>query len=277
MENRKHDPDCETQMPEDFAARVRKKAAQLKEQQDARASAEKLGSQKTERLNPTPLTSESPELIRKSSRTGMAATLAMGLMASSAATTAGYMYLNKKGPFAPVDMPVVTASSSAPETDENPKDAEPEEVNTNEDLQKILKANNVRATDKDFDFTTERPQLHAKALMFKVENTPEDGGTMRYSWVPVRNRITRSGEKELLVAVKIINSYVRDNPARFIAPEGLSYRARAVDDKDPTVMYFYYDCRDKKQSDLLGQIGLTNPQNPKKLLWGVSFSIPDCE
>lgn len=279
MSERKFNPEAETCAPRDFTEKVRMEAERLRgeqERQRAEREAARLGSQKTEKINTTPFASENPDRVRKSSRAGIAATLALGLMASSAATTAGYMYVYKKGPFAPVEIPA-PPSATAAGSEKPAQDGAPEEVTNSNDLRKILESKNIRATDKDFDFATEKPQLHARALIFKVENKPDESENIKYSWVPVRNRITRVNENELLVAVKIINKYVKDNPSLHLAPEGLSYRASVADEQDPTVIYFYYDCRDKIQPELLGQIGLKNPQNPKKLLWGVSFSIPDCK
>ncbi len=274
MENRKFNPDAETGVAVDFVAKVREKAAQIQAEQQTRENAARLGVQKTVPQNLTPLASESPERIRTSSRAGIVATLALGLMASSAATTTGYMYLYKKGPFAPVEMPAVTTPASSSDNNNENDNNSPADVLTNEDLQKSLAAQKISATDEDFDFSTSRPQLHAKALMLKFL---KNGDTIEYEWQPVRERITRIDDNQALIAIKILNPYVKDNPQNHIAPAGLPYRASTIDPKDSTIMYFYYDCNDKKNSDLLGQIGLLNPQNPKKLLWGVSFSIPDCE
>lgn len=275
MEHRKHNPEAETGVAVDFVAKIKEKAAQLQaERHQAEENTARLGNQKTELQNLTPLASESPERIRKNSRAGIAATLALGLMASSAATATGYMYLYKKGPFAPVELPAITTPAYSSDPNNENDNSTPTEVLTNEDLQRSLSTQKISATDKDFAFSTPRPQLHAKALMFKLI---KNGENIEYEWKPVRERITRVHENQALIAIKIVNPYVKDNPQKHFAPEGLPYRASTVDPKDPTIMYFYYDCNDKKNSDLLGQIGLKNPQNPKKLLWGVSFSIPDCE
>ena len=277
MEHRNHSPEAETGVAVDFVAKVKEKAAQLKAEQQVKENATRLGVQKTEPQNLTPLTSESPEIIRKSSRAGIAATLALGLMACSAAAAAtGYMYISKKGPFAPEESKTAV-EQTPPETEPSPKEAITTEVHNNADLEKVLQAENIRATAKDFEFPTEKPQLHARALMFNLDSAPEDNEKVSYSWLPVRNRITKVNDKELLVAIKVINSYIKENPSKHIAPEGLSYRASAIDPEDPSIMYFYYDCRDKVNSDLLGQIGLKNPQKPSKILWGISFSMPDCE
>ena len=276
MEDRKYSPEAETGVAVDFVAKVKEKAAQLKAEQLVKKNATRLGVQKTEPQNITPLTSESPERIRKSSRAGIAATLALGLMAGSAATATGYMYISKKGPFAPEESKTAV-EKKPPEAEPTPKEAITTEVHNNADLEKVLQSENIRATAKDFEFPTEKPQLHARALMFKLDSAPEDNEKVSYSWLPIRNRITKVTDTELLVAIKVVNPYIRNNPYRHIAPEGLSYRATAIDPEDPSIMYFYYDCRDKVNSDLLGQIGLKNPQKPSKILWGVSFSMPDCE
>jgi hypothetical protein len=42
-------------------------------------------------------------------------------------------------------------------------------------------------------------------------------------------------------------------------------------------MYFYYNCKDKPQPEILGQIGIFNPSNPRELIWAKSFFIPQCE
>lgn len=274
MENRKFNSDAETVGAVDFVAKVKEKAAQIQAEQQTREHAARLGFQKTEPQNLTPLASESPERIKKSSRAGIAATLALGIMTSSAATATGYMYLYKKGPFAPIEIPAVTTPASSSNKNDKNDNSAPTEILTDEDLQRSLSTHKISATDKDFAFSTPRPQLHAKALMLKLIKNREN---IEYEWKPVRERITRVDENQALIAVKIVNPYVKDNPQNHIAPEGLPYRASTVDTNDPTIMYFYYDCADKKNSDLLAQIGLLNPQNPEKLLWGVSFSIPDCE
>jgi hypothetical protein len=216
------------------------------------------------------------EQTRKSIGCGAIATLCLGMAASGAVGTMSYLYITKQPPFAPLDVNTAVsaapAPSSAPDSDAaNMEKSEP--INSNQDLKNALKKHKIAVAAQDFAFETERPELQAKALYM----TSAAAADHDYDWRPVRERITRTGQPELLVAVRVLNPNLGDNVYEMIVPEGLSYRAKARDPHDPSIIYFYYHCADKKgQSNLLAQLGIKDPQKPRRLLWGKSFLISDC-
>jgi len=233
------------------------------------------------------------EETRKSTGCGVIAAICISLAAGGSVGTLGYLYVNKEGPFAPETMasvfpqistsgliPSASASASASSSANTPENPDiPEIIRTNQDLKLALQTQKIMASAKDFDFETKRPELQAKAVFLTPSaNTDDTVESNKYSWKPVRERITRTDQKELLVAVKIINSNVGNDAFRLIVQEGLSYRARTMDDKDPSIMYFYYNCQDKKgEKALLAQIGIKDPLHSKKLMWARSFMLPICE
>jgi hypothetical protein len=220
---------------------------------------------------------EQVEQTRKSIGCGAIAVLCLGMAASGAVGTMSYLYISKKPPFDTVDVAgaASTASNSNVMTDTPPEDATNSAVTirSNQDLHEALLKHELTVTARDFGFETERPEFQAKALYLTSASAADD----HYNWRPVRERITRTGQPELLVAVRILNPNLGDNYFNLLVPEGLSYRAKAADPKDPSIIYFYYHCSDKNgQSNMLAQLGIRDPQKPRKLLWGKSFLVSDC-
>lgn len=235
---------------------------------------------------PLPSDEKKVEEIRSGVRSGIGcgAVLAtcIGLAASGAIGTLGFMYAKGQSPFDSTDKK--TTSGEIDESDstiapvESSKLDVPVVIYSNNDLKTNLNALKIKATAQDFDFETSRPELQAKAVYLVVLNGPENKSDKQLVWKPVNQRITHIDEKELLVAVKIVNPYISDKPYESIVPEGLSYRARTSDEDDPTIMYFYYNCRDKKGAEnMLAQIGIKDPSRPKRLMWARSFNIPSCD
>ncbi len=221
---------------------------------------------------------------RKGVGCSVIAVMCISLATGGSIATLGYQYINKKFPFAPDSSAGVTqteasgvpSGSASAESSDNTDI--PETIRSNQDLKNALQIHKIKATAKDFDFETGRAELQAKAVFLLPQETPDSSTGSQFRWRPVRERITRTDQKELLVAVKIINPNVGANAFRLIVPEGLNYRARTMDEKDPSIMYFYYNCQDKKtEASLLAQIGIKDPVHPKKLMWARSFMLPVCE
>lgn len=218
------------------------------------------------------------EQTRKSIGCGAIATLCLGMAASGAVGTMSYLYISKQPPFNQLDLnsPAATASATSATAETGSASAQSEKsesIHSNQDLKAALRKHKISVAAQDFAFETERPELQAKALYL----TSAAAADHDYDWRPVRERINRTGQPELLVAVRVLNPNLGDNVDEMIVPEGLSYRAKASDPDDPSIMYFYYHCADKKgQSNLLAQLGIRDPQNPRTLLWGKSFLISDC-
>lgn len=146
-----------------------------------------------------------------------------------------------------------------------------EEIYTDKEFNEKLEKYNIRATSENFNYQTQ--QLHAKALMLKVDK--EDN--INFSWLPITEQITRTKEENLVVAVKITNPNLQENPLNSIRTKGVKIRAKVVDKSDPKTIYFYIDCKDKVSSDQLAQISIANPKNTKKNIWVRSFLLPDCK
>jgi hypothetical protein len=225
---------------------------------------------------------------RKSTGRGVLAALGLSMAASGAIGTFGYMYVTEQFPFAP--KPTSGAvTGGLPNSSANVKDAAPvmpetpETIQSNQDLKMALQIHKIRASARDFEFGPDHPGIQAKAVILIPKESPEGApdarAEFRYSWQPVKDRITRTDQKEMLVALKFLNTNIIAADAhKLIVPEGLSYRARTVDATDPAIMYFYYNCQDKKgEQALLAQIGIKDPIHPKKLMWAKSFMLPTCE
>lgn len=222
------------------------------------------------------------EKIRSGIGCGAIMAICVGFATAGAIGTFGYMYMNKQGPFDTTEKKPTSGeenesgSNVPPLESVNPK--APEEIYSNSDLKKNLLAFGIQAHAEDFDFETARPELQAKALYLVVEESKEKNSDKKMVWKPINQRITGIEAKELLVAIKIVNPYISDKPQESIVPEGLSYRARTADDEDPTIMYFYYNCKDKKgEQNMLAQIGIKDPSRPKRLMWARSFNISACD
>ena len=218
--------------------------------------------------------------VRKNTGCGILVALGISMAATGAVGTVGYLYIAKKPPFADETASVASSGGPALTAPDNSSSSPelPEMIYSNQDLKKAMQKHKIGAKAQDFEFETDRPELQAKAITLRPQSDSDNAENSSYSWKPVREKITRVDQEELLVAVKIINPYIGDNAYDLIVPEGLSYRARTVDPNDPSIMYFYYNCRDKKGGETqLGQIGIRNPANSKKLMWAKSFLIKSCE
>lgn len=224
---------------------------------------------------------------RKGVGCSVIAVMCLSLASGGSIATLGYQYINKKFPFEPASSASVAQTSVGPSESasaEAPDNADtPEMIRSNQDLKTALQKHGIRATAKDFAFETARPELQAKALYLippkETDSGAADAATGNVNnWHPVRERISRINQKETLVAVKIINPNIGRDAYKLIIAEGLSYRARSIDANDPSIMYFYYNCQDKKgEAALLAQIGIKDPLHPKKLMWARSFMLPVCE
>jgi hypothetical protein len=199
--------------------------------------------------------------------------------------TAAYLFKTKSGPFAPEQKTTHVEPTSTVETTEAP-DPDlhlPDEVRTNEDLMVLLEAQKIQATEKDFEFSTNSPQLHAKVVVF-------DPNTKK--WVPVTGRVMRTDQQQALLAVKVINPHIKYKDLyKSIVSEGLPFRARILDFADSTIMYFYFNGEDKarykknkdcesykiEKDGMLGQVGIPNPSKKGKYIWTVSVFLPMCE
>ncbi len=279
---RKYNPEAETQVPkeESFVEQVKKEAERIRKENE-RAQAERDSQKnlenKTTELDLTPPSGvKSPKNVRQNSRGKIVALLSAALIGTGAAGAGVYAYINKKPATEqqkqksePVDNTVEKTRTERPEI--------PDEVRNNQDLQNALESQNIFADGADFDFPTEKPQLHARALNLKLNPELDGASGPGYEWIPIRNRVTELDQKEIIIAVKVVNRYAMEDAQSLIHPRGFSYRARTVDPKDPSVTYFYYNCADKENPNILAQIGLQDPTNPKKLLWARSFDIPACE
>ncbi len=221
---------------------------------------------------------------RKGVGCSVIAVMCVSLASGGSVATLGYQYINKKFPFAPESSASVapTDSNEIPTGDTSgdaPDNADlPEMISSNEDLSRALKKHQIRATDQDFDFETARPELQAKAVYLMPPKNADAAPENINNWRPVRERISRINQNETLVAVKIINPNLGRDAHKLIVAEGLSYRARTTDATDPSIIYFYYNCQDKKgEASLLAQIGIKDPVRPRKLMWAKSFMLPVCE
>lgn len=281
---RKYNPEAETKVPEDgsFVEQVKKEAERIRlENEKARTERESQRNleNKTTELDITPpFGVKSPEDIKKGARAKIAALLSAAVIGTGTAGTGAYAYITQQGPFAPEEPqeknePVVnTVEKTNTERHEIP-----DEVKNNQDLQNALESQNIFADAVDFNYPTEKPQLHARVLNLKLNPELDGASGPGYEWIPVRNRVTELNQKEIIIAVKVVNRYVMEDAQSLLHPKGFSYRAKTVDPKDPSVTYFYYNCADKENPNMLAQIGLQDPTNPRKLLWARSFDIPACE
>lgn len=281
---RKYNPEAETQVPEDgsFVEQVKKEAERIKLQEqmiqaetDSRNNLEN----KTTELDLTPPSGvKTPKKIKQSSRANIAAILSAAVIGAGVASTGTYAYITRQGPFAPEQQ----QRNSAPKTnkldiDKPQTPSVPKEVKNEEDLKNALESENISADDSDFNYPTEQPQLHARALNLKLNPELDGASGPGYEWIPIKNRITELDQKDIIIAVKVVNRYVMEDAQSLLHPKGFTYRAKTVDPKNPNITYFYYNCADKENPSILAQIGLQDPTNPRKLLWARSFDIPACE
>jgi hypothetical protein len=231
---------------------------------------------------------EKIEEVRKKSKVGvfLAVTgILAGLAGSAAIVNYALNQASNNSPTKPNSNKKTTSEVPPPVLEYPGYSPSLQEIKGDADLIETLKELNIRATAEDFEYETDRMQLHAKALILN----PETQSDKPYSWIPVTQRITRTDQPEILVAVKGINFAVKYELPKYIRPDGLSYRAKtrdidlsnendaAISEGDETIMYFYYNCKDKPQPEILAQIGIFNPSNPKELIWAKSFFIPQCE
>lgn len=189
-----------------------------------------------------------------------------------------YMHETQQGPFAPEEKATVIQQTPPEKT--QPEEPGPIIIKSNEELEKALKKQNIKATPEDFEFEG-ASSIHAKTLrLIAIAGNERLGVKSSFTWEPVTEKIATVEEPHALIAVQFLNQYALRDLEKHVNPGPGAHRyiARTQDEENPNIIYFYFDkCLNTERTNMLARVRIQSPQDHSKHVWYNSFNLAPCQ